>query len=256
MAFAAWTAVAAALLGGCAVGSFKLGRRLGQAHAATGAGAPSASGGPIDAAVYGLLGLLLAFTFSGAASRFDDRRKLVGLEANAIGTAYQRVDLFPEASREDLRASYRAYVDARLASTRAPGDPAAVAAAEAETQRVQDELWRRTVSALAAPSAPPVAVVVPALNEMFDAASTRRQAQQLHPPAIVYWMLAALTLVSALLAGYALSGSRHHRLHMTIFAAVMACSFYVILDLEHPRSGLIRVDDADRVLVEFRQSMR
>jgi hypothetical protein len=44
------------------------------------------------------MGLLLAFTFSGAASRFDLRRQQIIDEANNIGTAYLRLDLLaPEA---------------------------------------------------------------------------------------------------------------------------------------------------------------
>ena len=51
--------------------------------------------GVIDGAVFALPGLLLAFTFSGAAARFDTRRHLIVEEANAIGTAYLRLDLLP-----------------------------------------------------------------------------------------------------------------------------------------------------------------
>jgi hypothetical protein len=47
----------------------------------------------VEGAVFGLLGLLIAFTFSGAASRFDDRRALIVEEANDIGTAWLRVAL-------------------------------------------------------------------------------------------------------------------------------------------------------------------
>src|SRR5262245_24463182 len=55
--------------------------------------------GTIEAAVLALLGLLIAFTFSGAAGRFDSRRHLVVEEANDIGTAYLRIDL-PPADRQ------------------------------------------------------------------------------------------------------------------------------------------------------------
>jgi hypothetical protein len=38
----------------------------------------------VDGAVFALLGLLIAFAFSGAASRFDARRQLIVQEANMI----------------------------------------------------------------------------------------------------------------------------------------------------------------------------
>jgi hypothetical protein len=43
---------------------------------------------------------------------------------------------------------------------------------------------------------------------------------------------------------------------MLVFAAVMAGTVYVILDLEYPRLGLIRVDSADQTLVDLRNGMR
>ena len=52
----------------------------------------------VESAIYGLLGLLIAFTVSGAANRFDARRTLTVQEANAIGTAYLRLDLLPAAA--------------------------------------------------------------------------------------------------------------------------------------------------------------
>jgi hypothetical protein len=42
---------------------------------------------------------------------------------------------------------------------------------------------------------------------------------------------------------------------MIAFSAVIAATVYVILDLEYPRPGLLRLDAADRMLVELRESM-
>src|SRR5271170_3899492 len=71
--------------------------------------------GVIDGAVFGLMGLLLAFSFSGAVSRFETRLQLIVQETNAIGTAWLRVDLLPEAAQPEIRSDFRAYLDARLA---------------------------------------------------------------------------------------------------------------------------------------------
>jgi hypothetical protein len=70
--------------------------------------------GAVEGAIFGLLGLLIAFTFSGAAARFDTRRQLIVEEANAIGTAYLRIDLLPPGAQPGLREIFRQYVDARL----------------------------------------------------------------------------------------------------------------------------------------------
>ena len=71
--------------------------------------------GAVDGAVFALLGLMIAFTFSGAASRLEVRRQLIVQEANAIGTAYLRLDLLPPGAQPGLREDFRQYVDARLA---------------------------------------------------------------------------------------------------------------------------------------------
>ena len=40
------------------------------------------------------------------------------------------------------------------------------------------------------------------------------------------------------------------------FAAIMAITVYVILDIEYSRSGLIRIDAFDQAIIEFRQGMK
>src|SRR5271170_7615527 len=82
-------------------------------------------------AVFALLGLLIAFTFSGAADRFNHRRELIVEEANAIGKAYLRVDLLPAAAQPELREDFRRYLDARLAYYhKLPAEAAAVESAK------------------------------------------------------------------------------------------------------------------------------
>ena len=70
--------------------------------------------GTVEAAVFGLMGLLIAFTFYGAESRFETRRSLIVEEANAIGTAYLHLDLLPEDAQPGLRENFRKYVCSRL----------------------------------------------------------------------------------------------------------------------------------------------
>ena len=87
--------LAIALFAGMLV-SFEIGRRVGVSHLAKNPEGLTKGSGAAEGAVFALLGLLLAFTFSGAASRFDDRKWFIDTEANAIGTAYLRLDLLPE----------------------------------------------------------------------------------------------------------------------------------------------------------------
>ena len=91
---------------------------------------------------------------------------------------------------------------------------------------------------------------------MIDITTTRATATENHPPLIVYLLLAGLSLIGALLVGYAMSANKGRSwLHSISFAAVISLATYVIIDLEFPRHGLIRVDDADKVLIDLRKSL-
>ena len=97
--------------------------------------------------MFGLLGLLLAFTFSGAAERFDARRALIVEVDNDIGTAYLRLDSLPPEAQPELRDLFRQYVDARLAFYRKILYPEAAQAEMARVNQLQNEIWVRAVTA-------------------------------------------------------------------------------------------------------------
>jgi hypothetical protein len=238
------------------LGCLFLGRRLGLKDAAGGMGLDGLRA--VDGAVFGLLGLLIAFSFSGAAARFDRRRSQIVDEANAIRTAYLRIDVTPAASQPALRESFRRYVDARLAIYRAIPDEARVREATARATALQREIWKAAQPRPDDPAGKPDPFVLSALNEMFDITTVRALASQTHPPALIYLMLLGMALVAAVLAGYgmAASGARYSRVHSVAFALVLTATVYVILDLEYPRVGLIRLDAADQLLVDVRESMR
>jgi len=125
----------------------ELGRRLRVRQHAMRAEGADLGLGTVEGAVFALLGLLIAFTFSGAASRFDARRQLIVEEANDIGTAYLRLDLLPPITQAPLREKFRDYVDARLGSTRGiPGSQGA-RAEHIRALGLQTEIWRDAVSA-------------------------------------------------------------------------------------------------------------
>jgi hypothetical protein len=82
--------------------------------------------GAVEGAIFGLMGLLIAFTFSGAATRFDVRRQMIVEEANCIGTAYLGIDLLPLDAHPTLRELLRRYLDSRLKTFQALSDTAAL----------------------------------------------------------------------------------------------------------------------------------
>lgn len=214
--------------------------------------------GAVEGAVFGVMGLLLAFTFSGAAIRFDLRRQQIIDEANNIGTAYLRLDLLPPEARTVIQEKFRQYVDARLETYRAIPDTARVNAALTRMAEVQQEIWTRSVTAAhEVPGPQATMLLMPALNEMFDIAATRLATTRLHPPPIIYGMLFVLTLICSFLAGYDMGAEATRSwVHMLGFALILGIAVYVIVDLEFPRLGLIRLDSFDQLLVNVRAQMR
>jgi hypothetical protein len=113
------------------------------------------------------------------------------------------------------------------------------------------------VAGVRKPEASPGAaqVLLPSLNAMFDIVTTRNTSTRSHPPLAIYLLLGVLCAVGSMLFGYSIGPSRNPNwLHRIAFAGIMALAIYVILDLEFPRRGLIRIDGEDQVLMELRQS--
>ena len=238
--------------------TYELGRRIGVARFKRDPEGLIKGAGAAEGAVFALLGLLIAFTFSGAASRFEARRFYVDTEANAIGTAYLRIDLLPAGAQAPLRDLFRRYTDLR-ASVYRGNDLDAMQARLAQGAELQMEIWKQAVAACQLPGVPSHVsiLMLPALNEMIDITATRVTASNNHPPAIVYVLLVSLSLIGGLLVGYGTSPNKDRSvLHQGTFALVTSLAIYVIVDLEYPRLGLIRVDAADQALIDVRASMR
>jgi hypothetical protein len=201
----------------------------------------------------------LAFTFSGAASRFDARRQLIVQEANSIGTAYLRLDLLPPAAQPELREDFRRYLDSRLAFYEKLTEDLDAARAElAHTKELQGIIWTSAVAACRNAEVPGTpSLVLSSLNEMIDITTAREVALETHPPFAINWTLLLLVLASSLLAGYDLADVKSRSwLHMLVYAAALSAAVYIILDYEYPRLGMIRIDAVDRLLIELRHSMK
>jgi hypothetical protein len=227
---------------------FVIGRRLGWR---SGSAQVSESLGIVDGAVFALLGLLMAFVFSGAAGRLETRRDLLVEEANAIGTARLRIDLLPSAAQPAMRQTFDHYVAARRRVYNSLDNTAARDQALQDSERLQKDLWS---IAIRNPSQPGNGsdshrMLLPALNSMFDIATTRVVAIGAHLPAPVLLTLWLVTLAASLLAGRTSRGLKSFPWGSALaFAGTMAVVLYLIIDYEYPRYGLIRIDHLDALI--------
>ena len=235
----------------------ELGRRIGIRRMSVDAEGAHVGVGAVNGAVFSLLGLLLAFAYANASGRFDERRRLVVEETNDIGTAWLRLDMLAEADQPALRDAFRRYVDSRIAIYRAATEENDLSAYLERSSRVQSELWDLGAAACSRPEGERARLLLlPALNAMIDITTTRLSMTHMHLPAIVFGMLIVLALASALLAGISMApGKRRKHLHLILFAALISAMLYLIIDIEYPRRGLVRIDDFDQMLVDLRRSM-
>jgi len=211
----------------------------------------------LEASIFGLMGLLIAFTFYSAGTRYDSRRNLIAQESNAIGTAYLRLDLLPPETQPELREDFRKYLRSRLAVYREIADVKAVNAALEHSSALQQVIWRKVVEALKGGGPAEKVLVLASLNEMIDITTVRTVAATTHTPAAVFIVLVLTVLASSALAGYAMSASETRDWVCVIaFACVVSAAGYTILDYEYPRIGHIRVDPVDEVLVRTLKQMK
>lgn len=221
---------------------FRLGRRR-RDREGEAAGSHSVT---IQAALLGLLGLLLGFTFSMAVNRYDQRKEMAVQEANAVGTAGLRVRLLPAADRAEALTLLRQYTDARLEMVAPSTDPARAEANGRKAAELQGQLWSRAAAvAEKDPRAVTTGMYLQSLNDLFDAATRREAAVRNHVPLMVLVLVFAAAVLSAGFVGYTggLSGTRDAWATMAK-SVVIALTVMVIVDLDRPGQGLIRVSQA------------
>lgn len=216
------------------------------------------STGVVDAAILSLLGLMTAFTFSSAYSRYDSRRALIIEEVNAISTAWLRLDLLPQESQPALRGLFREYVKSRHELWQLL--PSRDAALEKFTQSedLQRRIWSAAIVATQDETRGDARkLLLPALNQMIDVTTIRLIAVQSHPPLIVFLLLGILSLAAAWIVGFGMSkAERLSHPHVLGFSAMVALALYVILDIEYPRYGLVTLNKPHQLLLELKTGMQ
>ncbi|HLX54126.1 MAG TPA: hypothetical protein VKR58_09300 [Aquella sp.] len=216
------------------------------------------SNGPVETVIYALFGLLLAFTFTGAGTRFEARLHLITDEANAIGTAYLRIDFLPKEVQPQMRNLFKQYTLIRANAYKKINNEAYTKSMMDSTVNFQKQIWNMAVNNCEKQGASRDCskLVMPSFNEMFDITTTREMAQQNHPPTIIYIMLILLSLFSAILVGYDLPRSnRRNLMYMLSYALIISLVLCVIIDLETPRYGFINVHNLDKIFLDMSQTM-
>ena len=235
----------------------EVGRQIGLHQAAQLGAASRVAVGVVDGPVFGLTALLLGFAFSGAAARFDKRRELIAEETKTAAGAWSRIDLLPPDLQIGVRDGFRRYIDALIGWYTESPDLAETLRKPVGVARAQADLWTRSVAVcVEAQGEKARMLLLPSLGDLFGAVEKERLSRRIHPPMLIFGMLAVTAMASALFLGYGLSNSPSRPwLHMIGVALTIAAASYVILELEFPRLGLVRVREMDRTLEELRATL-
>ena len=229
------------------IGASFLGFRMGRYFARRGRAALQAQVQTIEAAMLTLLALLLAFTFSIAASRFDSRKQVCVQEANAIGTTYLRASLMPRSeSVTQLRGLLRQYVDMRIDVYTHYLTPEARKLQKQRVSDLQRDMWGIVAaSSRDQPMNVAVTLIVRAMNDLIDLAETQSALFENHVPENILIFLFALAIVVISVVSYmnGLSLDRQPSL-MFLLAGIVAMTIFLLIDLDRPLRGLIRVAPA------------
>jgi hypothetical protein len=200
--------------------------------------------GTLQAALLGVVGLILAFGLSLAVTRYENRRDAVVDEANTIGTTYLRAQTLPEPMRSKSLALLRSYTDSAVRLTNyIPGSSQEVAVIGRE-EELQRRLWALNGQALAAEpvdSAP--RLYEETLNEMIDAQATRVAGLNNRVPnAVLFLEILGAAVALGLLAAYLAIVGRGV-LAVSLAAVLVTMLLFVICDLDRPTRGPIQVPD-------------
>jgi hypothetical protein len=198
--------------------------------------------GVLQAALLGVVGLILAFGLSLAVGRYESRRAAVVDDANAIGTTYLRAQLLAEPARSRSLALLREYADLALRlSDEVPGS-SGMRRTSAAQGLVQRRLWRLAGQAVdGAPVASAPRLYIESLNAMIDQQTVRVAALNNRVPGAVL----ALEVIGAALAlgllALFLSVLGRGLVPMVLAAALLTMLLLVTFDLDRPTRGLITI---------------
>jgi hypothetical protein len=184
-----------------------------------------------------LLGLIIAFSFSMAVNRYDQRKNYEAAEANAIGTEYARADLLPAEQADAVRQLLRAYLNERIAFYLAR--EAREEQLHAATVKLQADLWAAVAQVGARQPTAVTALAVAGMNEVLNSEGYTNASWRNRIPFSAWILMGLMAICSNLLIGY--GERRTSAVTILVLPVIISISLFLIADIDSPRGGVIRV---------------
>jgi len=197
-----------------------------------------------------LLGLLIGFSFAMAVSRYDQRKNLEEAEANAIGTEYLRADLLPLQDAAHVRDLLRKYVNLRISNYETK-DERLLREIDAATTKLQVDMWSAVVNASKTEPTPPVTLALWGMNDVINSQGYTQAAWWNRIPLTAWTLMGMIAIACNLLLAY---GEHRTIWFLLVLPVIVSISFFLIADIDSPRTGLIR--NLPQNLVAQQQSMK
>lgn len=193
----------------------------------------------LESAVLALLGLLLGFTFSMGVGRYDQRKQLEIAESNDIANAWLRTATLPQPMRSSEQQLMRQYVSYRLQFLTAGTSATRIDESLRQSSATQMAMWRTAAAFANSRPDPVTAAYIESVTQLVDVTESRTAAFENRIPVIAWAMLLFISFIASMLVGVGI-GTRSQLLRL-VLPIVVASALSLTLDLDSPRSGLIRV---------------
>lgn len=209
--------------------------------------------GTFSASVLGLLALLLSFTFSMAYSRYDSRRAVIVQEANEIGTAILRTDLYPDSVARLLKGEFAQYIDARIEYYDAGTDMKRINEALTEATKHSDSIWKIIVFQAQDPgNLIRSNQMIPSMNAVIDIVNTREKLRTAYIPDSILIVLILLVIICSLMIGFSIKNKKSLAIVAILFAFIISITLFLIVDLVQSTRGLITQASAQQGIIDLK----
>jgi hypothetical protein len=196
---------------------------------------------------------LLAFSVSLSVGRFDERRRIVLDEADAISSTANFALALPQQSQDAILSLLHEYITVRI-GLGIPYNPSKFDHDVARSVEIQTVLWNETMKVAATRDTPSTNRFINSLNQMNSLHERRVTALRYHVPGVVTAILVGIAMIAMGFSGFhagTSSGGRH--VVVTLMSLMVAIVLMLIVDLDRPARGMIRV--SIQPLLDAAQSM-
>ncbi len=176
-----------------------------------------------------------------AIDRHDQRELLEESEANAISTEYLRADLLPLKLATTTQDLLNQYLDQRILFYSKQSSEMSREIYQ-KTNAIEQTLWSEILPIARTNQSPTIALAVSGMNDVFNARGYVEATWLNRIPNTAWALMTAIAICANLLVGFGARNFKKNIVLFMIFPFVIAVSFFLIADIDSPRSGVIRIE--------------